>query len=210
MSTSDWKIHRREERCARCERAFAEGEVVYSLLALDAGADAAVLQREDRCPACFQGSPESGADASGGVPATGELHFWRTRHAHDRRARFAVDFEAIEELFLALEGRREERLQELRYLLVLLLLRKRRLKLVGVRRHAGTAGGETLCVRRPRRAEEHEVPVFELDTERALALKAELARVFEGADVETLAHARAGDGGTRVGEADPASPAAPA
>jgi hypothetical protein len=217
-TTSDWKIHRREERCSRCERPFAEGEVVYSLLALDT----AGLRREDRCPTCFQGPEQAAApgpaDAAASRPA-GELLFWRTRHAHDRRARFAVDFESIEELFLALEGRREERLLELRYLLALLLLRKKRLKLVGVRRHAGAgAGGETLCVRRPRRVEEYEVPVFELDTERALALKADLARVFEGADVETLAHASAPAsgpdagpvGGIGVGEADPAAPSAPA
>jgi hypothetical protein len=174
---SDWRIHRREPRCARCERAFEEGEAIFSLLSFDADR----LRREDRCPACFERPPD-GAGAHGA-----EVLFWRTRHWADRRARFAVDFEAIEELFLALEGRvpgsQDERQQELRYLLALLLLRKKRLKLVGVRRHAS---GETLCLRRPRRTEEFEVRVFELDAERAQALRGELARVFEGAGVEAL------------------------
>jgi hypothetical protein len=151
------------------------------------------LRREDACPACFERPTESG-----------ELLFWRTRHTLDRKQRFAVDFEAIEELFLALDGRREGRQAELRYLLSLLLLRKKRLKLVGVRRQAG---GETLCVRRPRRQEEFEVQVFELDSERALALKAELARVFEGAGVESLGRAEARPaGGTEVAETSAPGP----
>jgi hypothetical protein len=54
---------------------------------------------------------------------------------------------------------------------------------VGVRRHDA---GETMCLRRPRRAEEFEVLVHELDAERAQALKTELARIFEGAGVEAL------------------------
>src|SRR5262245_51375742 len=184
---NDWRIHRREAACARCARAFEEGETFFSLLAFEADR----LLREDRCGTCFE-KPADGAD----------VLFWRTRHRSDRRARFAVDFEAIEELFLGLEGRREERLQELRYLLALLLLRKKRLKLVGVRRHAAS---ETLCLRRPRRQEEFEVQVFELDSERALVLKAELARVFEGAGVEALvappAHPTPDAGGIPVGDA---------
>jgi len=184
---NDWRIHRREHRCTSCERAFEEGEALFSLLFFEADR----LRREDRCEKCFEAQ---------GVPR-GELLFWRTRHALDRRTRFAVDFEAIEELFLALDGRREPARAELRYLLALLLLRKKRLKLVGVRRGPS---GETFCLRRPRRQEEFEVPVFELDSERALALKAELARVFEGAGVEALASApleAADAGGIPVAEA---------
>jgi hypothetical protein len=177
---NDWRIHRREAQCTGCQAPFEEGQSIFSVLTLEADR----LRREDQCARCFQ--PETGA----------ERLFWRTRHSQDRRARFAVDFEAIEELFLRLEGTPEVGLQELRYLLSLLLLRKKRLKLVGVRRNAQ---GETLCVRRPRRAEEFEVPVFELDSERALHLKGELARVFEGAGAETLG-AQSGVGGTRVAE----------
>lgn len=177
---NDWRIHRREDQCSRCARAFVEGEAIFSLLL----ADAEHLRREDICPGCFAPLPE------------GAL-FWRTRHTLDRRKRFAVDFEAIEELFLALEGRQEGRQPELRYLLALLLLRKKRLKLVGVRR---SPAGEALSLRRPRRQEEFEVQVFDLDSERTQALRADLARVFEGAGVEALAgpppSEAVGEGGT--------------
>ena len=166
---NDWRIHRREPSCARCQRAFAEGEGIFSMLYLQGEH----LRREDHCEACFEEPGES----------KGELLFWRTRHALDRQKRFAVDFEAIEELFLALEGSPDPARAELRYLLSLLLLRKKRLKLVGVRRQPA---GETLCLRRPRRQEGFEVQVFELDSARATALQAELARVFEGVGVADL------------------------
>ena len=184
---NEWRLHRSEPRCARCERPFTEGEAIFSMLFLDAEA----LRREDKCEGCFEepGEPR------------GELLFWRTRHTLDRRARFAVDFQAIEELFLALEGERRTERQELRYLLALLLLRKKRLKLVGVRRQSS---GESLCLRRPRRQEEFEVQVFELDSARATALQAELARVFEGAGVEGVRDAAVGpvaESGARATEA---------
>ena len=166
---NEWRINRPEQRCVRCERAFVEGEAVFSVLSFDSGS----LKREDRCANCFE------APGAEGEP----LFFWRTRHTLDRRARFAVDFQAIEELFLGLEGERRTERQELRYLLALLLLRKKRLKLVGVRRQSS---GESLCLRRPRRQEEFEVQVFELDSARAAALQAELARVFEGAGVDGI------------------------
>ena len=181
---NDWRIHRREERCSRCERPFQEDELIFSLLAVEPDR----LRREDACTTCFGATEE---------PRAENLLFWRTRHTLDRRKRFAVDFEAIEELFLALEGRREGRQPELRYLLSLLLLRKKRLKLVGVRRNAA---GETLCLRRPRRQEEFEVQVFELDS----ALKDELAKVFEGAEIANLGKAdevALSAGGTGVAQA---------
>jgi len=165
---TDWRIHRREVLCGACQRPFGDGEALYSLLHLAAEP----LRREDRCERCF---------VDPGVVEG--LLFWRTHHVQDGSRRLAVDFDAIEELFVALESRKEPRSMELRYLLTLLLLRKKRLKLVGVRR--GEAG-ETMCVRRPRRTEEYEVAVFELDGERAQALRADLARIFEGAGVESL------------------------
>jgi len=188
---NDWRIHRREGQCSICQRPFQEGDVLFSLLQVRSDR----LLREDACTECFQRPKEGEAD----------VLFWRTRHTLDRKQRFAVDFEAIEELFLALEGHLEGRPAELRYLLSLLLLRKKRLKLVGVRRHAS---GETLCLRRPRRQEEFEVPVFELDSERAQALKAELARVFEGAGIESLGRGDQGPqpSGTEVADSGATRP----
>ncbi len=166
---TEWKIHRRDERCARCERVFEHEERHFSILLLgDEG-----FSREDRCTGCFE---RDGAQPN-------DLVFWRTRHRSAGRRGLAIDFESIEHLFFALQGRavegpEREKLAELCYLLALLLLRKKRLKLVRIRREPG---GECLVVRRPRRTEEHEIAVFDLTPERAESLRGELEKIFEGA-----------------------------
>jgi hypothetical protein len=177
---SDWRIQRKEACCASCERSFEAGEVHFSVLEL--GEDA--VRRADACGACFGKR----------VPTEGEI-FWRTRRRDERRG-LVVDFEAVEGLFLALEARQEERLRELRYLLCLLLMRKRRVKLVRVARRPD---GEVMIVRRPRRPEELQVQVFDLAPERAAALRADLEGLFEGAGLEA---ASAGDP-DQVGAAAP-------
>ena len=167
----DWRIDRRRDCCSACEQGFVDGGAYYSvLLVAPVG-----LERRDHCPSCFRGRTAQAGEE--------EIIFWRTRYLLEKRRGLALDFDLVEQLFLALAARPEEGLSELRYLLSLLLLRKKRLKLVGVRRQSS---GETLCVRRPRRQEEFEVQVFELDSARAATLQAELARVFEGAGVEGL------------------------
>jgi hypothetical protein len=88
-----------------------------------------------------------------------------------------------------------ERLEQVRYLLALLLLRKRRLMLVrAVRR----TDGEALVVRRPRRKDTIEVRAFELDPERMDALRSELVRLFEGEGFDEAEEGGMDDGGEEV------------
>ncbi len=177
---TEWKIHRREVRCAKCERIFAEGEHHFSILLFGTEGFA----REDRCSTCFE---LVGTDSE-------SLVFWRTEHRSMERRGLAIDFDSIERLFLALAGRAEERFAELRYLLALLLLRKKRLKLVRVQR---IDRGERLIVRPSRRAEEIEVAVFDLTPARAEELRKDLERVFDGdvgADLGPLSNHEVGAG----------------
>ncbi len=166
---SDWKIHRHGEGCLVCERAFEDEERHFSILLFSEES----LGRQDRCLRCFEEWDDRPED----------LIFWRTRRRVQKKRGLAVDFESIERLFSALEPRSEERLRELRYLLSLMLLRKKRLKLLRGRR---TDGAEFLVVRRPRHTEEILVEVFDLSPERTAALRAELERIFEGAGAEDL------------------------
>jgi hypothetical protein len=171
---ADWKLKKRTGGCARCEQPFAEDEPLYSLLSFETED----LRREDVCRACF---PDLRA-------AAGEsLIFWRSRHRVGKQA-YAVDFEALEGLFVALEGRPEPELRELRYLLALLLMRKKRVKLLKTARRED---GEAMIVRRPRRAEELVVYVYELPPERAEVLRGKLRAIFEGAEVEELLRSEA-------------------
>jgi hypothetical protein len=91
--------------------------------------------------------------------------------------------ESIEALFNALEPRVETRLRELRFLLALLLMRKRRLKVVRI---VKKDDGEAFAVRRPRRDEELTVYVFELTPERQAELREELVRLFDQPDLSSL------------------------
>ena len=90
-----------------------------------------------------------------------------------------LDLESLERLFLELEGTDELRLQELRYVLCLILMRKRRLKVERVLR---TADGEAFRVKRPRRDERLEVRVFDFSPERMAEIRTELQAIFDGAE----------------------------
>ena len=92
-----------------------------------------------------------------------------------------LDMDSLERLFLELEGRPESRLRELRYVICLLLMRKRRVKVLKVERGSE---GESFLVRRPRRDESLRVFVFDFDAERMEELRHDLQAIFDGAEEE--------------------------
>lgn len=163
LAMAAWTFRRRKGLCAACERGFTDGEPHFSLL----GVEGEELVRNDLCKACWQ---------VGHAAREHALFWWRTRHEVARRKGLALNLEALEALFHGLARREERHLNELRYLLSLLLLRKRRLKLV---RLARTEHGDAMVVRKPRHSEEQLVAVFEFDAARMEELRAELARLFD-------------------------------
>ena len=157
---SEWKIRRLRGECAKCGRAFeTDGERILTLVRFD-GDD---LVREDYHPECW----EEPADA---------IFWWATHFAVKAKSTLALDFELIERLCLQLEERTEDKVREVRYLLCLMLMRKRRLKLVKV--HRGKEG-EAMLVRQPRRKEEWRVFVYDFEPERLDQVRAQLQAVFE-------------------------------
>lgn len=186
----DWKFRRRQGQCTACEVRFADGDRHVSALLIE-GEE---LRREDHCLHCF-----------GRRDAVLDLFFWYTRHTVGKRA-LQLDLATLEQLFVSLEGRPEPRVRELRYVLCLLLMRKRRLRLDRVVR--GTAAeGEAMLLHRPRRKEVLKVFVFEFSPERLQVLKGELLGLLDGAEPsaelgEQADDARgdddAGPGGTEI------------
>lgn len=164
---NDWKLGRRHGLCARCRKTFAEGEHHFSSLIVSR----TEIAREDQCETCWR---------------TGEraesLFWWRARHSLGKRAGVQLNLEALERLFLHLEGREELELRELRYVLCLILLRKRRLKVRQIQRDAE---GESFLVARPRRPETLRVYVFDFTPERIDELRARLQQIFDGAEPES-------------------------
>jgi hypothetical protein len=190
---TDWKFTKRGLQCALCQRAFAEGEPHVSSLAVEGE----TIARLDACLACWkrrdvQASGRGGEQvqaptqpkAPSGEPIPGanssDLFWWRTRHSSDKPRGLALNLEALEALFFSLGSRSETTLRELRYVLCLILMRKRRLKIERVGR---TERGEVLVVSRPRKQDLHEVDVFDFSPEKIDELRGRLQEVFEQSDV---------------------------
>jgi hypothetical protein len=185
---ADWKISRRRGACAACERDFDDGERHVSTLRVNAEG----LERADLCLAWWNAAPaEASGEACRGAcqerveagaegPTLGEdLFWWATRFQAERRQTVQLDLESLQRLFLELEGTEDGRLQELRYVLCLILMRKRYLKVERVLR---TADGEAFRVKRPRRDERYEVRVFDFTPERMAQIRTELQAIFDGAE----------------------------
>jgi hypothetical protein len=181
----------RRDVCEACRAATPDEDALAERVRAAAEAERALAAQER---AAGREAPESGA-IEGAVLAAGEtsgpeapavsavgpfaLYWWSTRHRVTRRATVQLDLDTIERLFVDLEGRPEQKLRELRYLLCLLLMRKRRVKLDAVRRGAD---GEALLVHRPRRTERLVVYVHEFGPERMDELRERLQALLEGVE----------------------------
>lgn len=165
---TEWKLAHRRAACATCERAFEAGEPHVSSLALDGES----LVREERCLSCWR------------ALAAPALFWWRTRQRTEKRRGLGLDLEALEALFVRLQGRVEPALSELRYVLCLILLRKRRLTIERVVRDSER---ESLVVRRRRQRDTFDVGVFDFTPEAVERMSARLHEIFDGAEAADLA-----------------------
>ena len=174
---SKWKIDRRGPGCHACERTFEDGERHACSLTLT---DEETLERRDLCSSCWQGdaAPERAAD----------LFWWFTRHQDAKTQSVSLDLDSLEQLFLQLEGKGERAVRELRYVLCLLLMRKRRIKVERVLRDAE---GESFLVKRPRRDQRYKVFVYDFTPERMSEIRDELQAIFDGAEAAGISLAEA-------------------
>jgi len=114
----NYEIKANSLRCAITGRELRPGEKFYSVL-YDRGA---TLERQDYSAEGWQGPP---ADA---------FSFWMGRVPNKGTGtRLHVDEEALFDFFQRLTDETEPRKQNFRYILALLLMRKKRLKFEGVR-----------------------------------------------------------------------------
>ncbi len=196
---NSWKITRRYGVCAACERTFDDGERIVNTLSV--GPEG--LDRQEHCVQWWEGKPEgcasqecsaasaeraqflaneeTGGQSAGEPPVVRDLFWWYGRHLVDRKRTVQLDLTALERLFLELEGCEEQGLRELRYLLCLLLMRKRRLKVEKLLREGDE---EAFLVRRPRHEERYKVFVYDFDADRMAEMRTELQAIFDGAEGE--------------------------
>lgn len=122
------------------------------------------LQRGDLCSTCFDRREEAA-----------DLIWWRTAH-QEKKGGMRMDFELVLALFEKLGEKPSDGTLDLRFLLALLLVRHRKLRLVGVRTRGKR---EFLQLRKPRTKKEYEAEVRELEQARRERLTAALAELMD-------------------------------
>ena len=115
----EYDIHKSSHQCCVTGRTLQEGEEYYSVL-VDAGGE---LVRHDYSMEAWAGEPE------------GAIGFWKTRvPAKDQPKRIVIDVQVMLDFLRRLEEAEEPSKINMRYLLALLLMRKRVLKFDAVER----------------------------------------------------------------------------
>lgn len=112
----EYKIRKSSYRCDRCDREFEKDEVYVSMVEI--GEDE--LVRRDHCESCFE-PPEGEAAES--------IAFWRARRSEVPEQKKSIDFATLRELFFKMVESSNEEYRKVRYLLGLVLIRKRFIKL---------------------------------------------------------------------------------
>lgn len=162
----EWEISKLAPHCAACARAFAEDEELFSAL-YDERTE---FVRRDFCPACWEK-----------VEGEGVFSFWRTRVIMKKEAppkRFVND-EALLTFFARLEGEGDPLKVNFRFVLALLLIRKKLFQFKSVRREAAGKGEREWLILRDRR-EERDVEVLnpDLSDEEVEAVTAECGKLL--------------------------------
>ena len=158
----EWHMRRRGETCEICRRAFAPGEAIQAYLHESPEG----YQRRDYCADC---QPSDAALAIGS---------WRTRRPEPTAKKsLTFDREAIYKLFEKLDGVETRQQRQLRFVLGLLLWRKKVLKFV---RAEAVDGTEVWHYTMPRAESQHAVIRPELDEEQLEQLGTQLESLLAG------------------------------
>ena len=155
----DFEIQRCSRRCARTDRDLKRGETFYSMLM----AEGAAVVRYDYCEEAWEG------------PGENAIGWWKA-HMPDPSARKLhwAPNDVMLRYFEQLEGQDDR--QDVRYVLALLLIRRRIVRLE--EQFADQQGREVITLYCPRNENEYRVPVVIPSDERIGEIQEELARLL--------------------------------
>jgi hypothetical protein len=166
----DWKIDRIRDRCAACSAVFAHDQAVVSVIDLEPGDR---IARRDLCSTC---GPGPGA----------RVLWWETRFQQQTPRKKKVDFDRLLRIFEAWQQsppKQQEDGGALLYLITLLLVRKRFLKMIDL---VTEDGREFLRLRKPGAAEQWYLTPAPLLTPADLPpLRARLEDLIDGSFEDT-------------------------
>jgi hypothetical protein len=156
----EYQIEANTRRCAATGREMLPGEKIYSVLLDQAGK----FVRQDFAADAWMGPPE------------GAFSFWAGRvPALDERRRPRIDDDLLLDCFNRLEGQAEPDRVQFRYIVALLLLRRKRLKFEDTRLEDGV---EILRLRCPRTQRRYDLVNPRLTNEEMSAVQDEVFRVL--------------------------------
>jgi hypothetical protein len=159
---TEYEIQPLSLSCAQTGRPLKPGETYYSVLTDSSNG----LTRLDFSAESWNGPPE------------GAIGYWRSRvpHREDKNRPQPVDDSVLVHFFKRLSGDREPARENFRYILALLLLRKKLLKLTGA---AEEQGREVLFLRETATGEEHRVINPSLTEEQLIAVQMEAEKILQ-------------------------------
>ena len=162
MTMTEYEIQPLSLRCALTGRELKPGEFYYSVLSESPDG----FKRNDYSAEAWTGPPD------------GSIGFWRAKvpESTGKKRAQLVDDSVILEFFNRLSGEQESYKINFRYILGLLLARKKVLKLVGAEREGDR---EILVLRSPATGEQHRVVNPELTEEQLGAVQTEVERVLQ-------------------------------
>ncbi|MEZ6118166.1 MAG: hypothetical protein R3C28_16570 [Pirellulaceae bacterium] len=159
VTVLDFDIQKFTRKCAKTDRELAPGESFYSVLVSE-GAD--VVRYDYSLPA-WDGPPEN------------SLGYWRSSVPDPKANKMKLaPNDVLLHYFVCLEDQAEK--QDVRYILALLMIRKRILRLDDQTKDAD--GNEQLLVYCPKNETEYAVPVINPTQERAAQIQSELASLL--------------------------------
>lgn len=161
----DYNIARPAGTCSRCQRRMEPDEEFVATV-VDSGGE---LHREDYCLGCYE--------ASRARPAGETFGMWRTRVPRPQEMkRMFVDDALLMNFFERLGGAKEPAKVQLRFVLTLVLMRKKLLRYEGSRREDGR---EVWKVTLRGRDRTHEVVDPHMDEEKIAEVSEQLGQILE-------------------------------
>lgn len=161
----DFKIGRRGAACSSCSVALVPGATVSSALFKETAPDGGSFVRRDFCATCF------GDDGRRGTP----FSWWTAVLPPAVEKKAVFDLGVAREFLLRLLREDAPERASLRYLLVLLLMRKKAVKVTDQFVREGT---ERMVLSVPPDEQSFEVPCLPIDEAEAAKLREDLGRLF--------------------------------